>query len=292
MITVLLSKDPYTLKINLSKYQRTATVEAEYGDIVIEGTVITLAHHVRKYKHNPPPCTYKLEKPVNLDAIGISHIDADTVGGVITLINDGDNILPQYMWDVIGYIDINGYHRAYNHPRFNECKIYIHALFKYLEEVNSLYSINTISSIECIDVSNIMRNAIDVLKSIKNNNKVMMLKGYLYEKQMKSLEKKSFVDMAITKRYRRVILRSSNKFVNHLYRHSDIIADILVGYNVESKSITLSFEKDIGISARDYMRRLYGNKAGGHKTIAGTPRDESYDIKDAEELFKKIYNDM
>ena len=56
MITVLLSKDPYTLKINLSKYQRTATVEAEYGDIVIEGTVITLAHHVRKYKHNPPPC--------------------------------------------------------------------------------------------------------------------------------------------------------------------------------------------------------------------------------------------
>jgi len=33
-----------------------ATVEAEYGDTVIEGKFYTLAHHGEKYRHMPAPC--------------------------------------------------------------------------------------------------------------------------------------------------------------------------------------------------------------------------------------------
>ena len=35
-----------------------ATVEAEYGDKVIEGEQITLGHHAKEYENNPAPCRY------------------------------------------------------------------------------------------------------------------------------------------------------------------------------------------------------------------------------------------
>ncbi|HHU53199.1 MAG TPA: hypothetical protein GXZ43_03870 [Clostridiaceae bacterium] len=33
-----------------------ATVEAEYGNYVLEGSYVTLAHHVSGWSHNPIPC--------------------------------------------------------------------------------------------------------------------------------------------------------------------------------------------------------------------------------------------
>ena len=58
----------------------TATVEAEYGEKVITGEQITLAHHTKEYENNPAPCNTP-NVPILDDSstIVISHIDLDTL---------------------------------------------------------------------------------------------------------------------------------------------------------------------------------------------------------------------
>ena len=63
-----------------------ATVEAEYGDYCIEGKTVTLAHHGSR-SSNPAPCNADV-KPLDISkpqTILISHIDLDTLGGIMAL---------------------------------------------------------------------------------------------------------------------------------------------------------------------------------------------------------------
>jgi hypothetical protein len=65
----------------------------------------------------------------------------------------------------------------------------------------------------------------------------------------------------------------------------------VVGYNTQTKAITLSFESDearAGLSACDIMQELFGPLAGGHAGIAGTPRGEEYTIDDARRVAKHV----
>lgn len=57
-----------------------ATVEAEYGEKVIKGKQVTLAHHTKEYEKNPAPCNTP-DVPVLSDGstIVVSHIDLDTI---------------------------------------------------------------------------------------------------------------------------------------------------------------------------------------------------------------------
>lgn len=52
----------------------THTVEAEFGDSVVEGSSVTLAHHGKRAENLPT---------VENTTIGISHFDLDTLGGVM-----------------------------------------------------------------------------------------------------------------------------------------------------------------------------------------------------------------
>ena len=67
-----------------------ATVEAEYGDRVIEGWRITLAHHTAAYAHCPAPCNNgEARKLENGEAqIVCSHLDLDTLGGCLALMGE------------------------------------------------------------------------------------------------------------------------------------------------------------------------------------------------------------
>ena len=87
----------------------TATVEAEYGDMVIEGEVATLAHHTKKYAQNPAPCNTP-NVPVLEDGstIVISHIDLDTLGGIAALLGIKPDD-PEF-WKVAEFLDLNGVH--------------------------------------------------------------------------------------------------------------------------------------------------------------------------------------
>ena len=57
-----------------------ATVEAEYGEKVIKGEKVTLAHHTKEYENNPAPCNTSSVPVLDDDSIIIvSHLDLDTI---------------------------------------------------------------------------------------------------------------------------------------------------------------------------------------------------------------------
>ena len=76
-----------------------------------------------------------------------------------------------------------------------------------------------------------------------------------------------------------IIVRSSNPFVNHLYKHNDILADIIIAKNTATGSVTMSRRDDsITINCCSVMQVVYGSQAGGHAGIAGSPRNVDSDI--------------
>lgn len=91
-----------------------------------------------------------------------------------------------------------------------------------------------------------------------------------------------------------VLLRSSESFVNHLYTVNQDTHDAVVGYNTKTKAITLSFEKgkNSRFSACEIMQEIFGELAGGHHGIAGTPRDKEYSINDAAMLARVVVSKL
>ena len=98
-----------------------ATVEAEYGEKVLEGDKITLAHHVEKYKNCNAPCNRNVEKLKDGETIVISHIDLDTIGGCLALL--GVKPEDEEFWKGAEFIDIKGNHHIKELPKEVEDKI-------------------------------------------------------------------------------------------------------------------------------------------------------------------------
>jgi len=103
------------------------TVEAEYGDICVPGTVATLAHHGPR-KNNPSPCLgdnmpngYLCEggrycthgsdstHGVFAEVVGVSHFDLDTLGGVLRVLGRKPNE-PDF-WAAAAAVDVQGPHK-------------------------------------------------------------------------------------------------------------------------------------------------------------------------------------
>lgn len=88
-----------------------ATVEAEYGERVVEGEALTLAHHGPR-ANNPAPCNDpKAVKLPDDSIVMISHLDLDTLGGILAL--QGRKPEGQEFWDAAEYVDVNGPHHIY-----------------------------------------------------------------------------------------------------------------------------------------------------------------------------------
>ena len=89
----------------------TATVEAEYGDTVVTGTKVTLAHHSGEYANNPAPCTIDVKPLEKGSTILVSHINPDTVGACLALM--GRKPESKQFWQAVGFIDVTGPHNMH-----------------------------------------------------------------------------------------------------------------------------------------------------------------------------------
>ena len=103
---ILISANPEALKKELDNFSKTVTVEAEYGSVVVEGTELTLAHHGDR-SGNPAPCLH--EGKVDCDAIGLSHVDLDAMGGVLAVC--GRKPVAPSFWELAAFVDVNGPHK-------------------------------------------------------------------------------------------------------------------------------------------------------------------------------------
>jgi hypothetical protein len=106
------------------------TVEAEYGAVVIEGSVFTAAHHQpvgSPYAGDhlvaggrPAPCNDAqiptLDPSAGEWTVGISHLDLDTIGGVLRALPEFADLFGSEnggFWNLAAFVDTNGAHKVH-----------------------------------------------------------------------------------------------------------------------------------------------------------------------------------
>lgn len=272
---VFISSNPKALKEKLTEFDRTATVEAEYGDTLVKGSVITLAHHGDR-AGNPCPCIVANFVDAKVGAIGISHFDLDTLGGIMAIqgIKPDVSQKPEcdLFWKLAAFVDMEGPHLAEEKVKelgserlANNLLEWLHAWYAHSEE-NRIYAPRDGS---VADVTDLIEKAQKAIVAVFQDKEVLLNKGYAWNERQKKINEDSFVEIR-----GRVIARISTNFVNAMYRTNDgFIGDAVVAFNPKTKAVTVSFAKSIeNKSCKDIVQDLWGTEAGGRDTIAGSPR--------------------
>lgn len=290
---IFCSNNPKNLAAKLAEFEHTATVEAEYGDEVVEGSVLTLAHHGPR-KDQPNPCLNRNVGPtewandgVPLEAIGVSHIDLDCLGGVAAIM--GKKPGPQSFWELAAHIDSNGPHRAADHPTWNENKAQYYAYCAWARE--NQYWPPKDGSVE--DVTERVEKAIGFLENLLQSeySGAWMSEGIewieagaVFEKKLAEDEARCLIEAG------RIRIFAGDVFTAAFYRNADgTVADATVSFGTKSGAITLAFE-DGGkqYNAAKIMQELFGPEAGGHAGIAGSPRGKRMDFGDLAAVVLKL----
>ena len=272
---IILSSSPTSLTAALAPFAATATVEAEFGDVVVEGSALTFAHHGPR-AGQPCPCSYDNTVAVGLalEAVGVSHVDLDTLGGVLAL--QGRKPESPSFWQLAEFVDLSGAHRLAQSGASPEDVLRLHAWWAWSES-NRLFAPRDGS---CADAGDWIDRAAIAITRIIAGDADLLAAGEAHRAAGEALNASSFV-----RTLGGVLLRSAEAFTNHLYTDpSGEVALAVVAYNPKTGSVTVSFEAGAAspVSAREFVQRLWGELAGGHHGIAGSPRETPMTFADAE----------
>lgn len=267
-MNIIIASNPSSLANAISTFSATGTVEAEYGSVCIEGSMATLAHHGAR-SGNLCPCL-EPNRFIELQAIGISHIDLDTLGGIAALL--GRKPEAPGFWKLASFVDVKGPHRLSEANASDEDLARLHAFWAWSES-HKCFAPRDGSP---LDVTKEVVAALAAIEAILADDPAMIAAGEAHRLAGEALESASFVE-----RHGDVLLRSSAAFVNHLYTH-ETPARAVVGYSEKFKSITVSFaDPGEGDNACEFVQAMWGALAGGHKGIAGSPRGQEMTLEDA-----------
>ena len=269
-IEILLVPSSMTIEeLNKMGIKPDATVEAEYGEHVIEAP-ITLAHHVEKYKNCPAPCNAKVEILPDNSVILISHIDLDTIGGCLALM--GLKPEDDKFWTAEEFIDVNGPQYISKLPQDIQDQFNAYAEFSDKNRIQIPKDIT--------DVIDIILQHGDVISKIISRDEELIQRGREWIRGAVGR-----VERCLTVENAYVRVFNSKEGIPCLGSyHSpmtgrDIPSTIVL--NGKSKAISVAFA-DGGkqISAEDFVRSLWGQEAGGHSGIAGSPRGQEMTTDD------------
>ncbi len=251
-----------------------ATVECEYGDVVVEGAV-TLAHHASGWDSAPALASDNILEEsgvevVDGDYIMVSHVDLDTVFGVMNIANNMP--FSEEVKKGVNYVDCNGQHNLFKEEVSEEARRVILAYIGYASR-------NRCPQQE--DITEYVRELIQNFFTQDN-----------YEAGLALVEGRSKAAAEyLTAAVGNVALldqpESSNIFgLNSEYIIGGVEYDHVIVFNRKFGSITMSSksgakgEKNMAT----IMKAVFGEEAGGHKGIAGTPRGVRYSLEDATNL--------
>lgn len=298
MTKIFISNNPEVLKLKLAEFKRTATVEAEFGDVVVAGTCATFAHHSGIYQDNQAPCVMWREKHGGIftknavDAIGISHFDLDTLGGI--MIQSGIDVFSasSTFWDIAAMIDTSGPHRidefVSRHGNIGrKIKNQFDAFWAWSEN-NRLFPPRDGSIMDC---TKFFHNAFAAINKILKYDFQLIDDGRKWANKKENLNINSFCFEDVFGGVS-IIVRRSDSFVNHLYNLPDYnqvnIKQAVIAFNEKFKSITLSFEREGIGNACEIMQATFGLEAGGHAGIAGSPRGKEMSFDDIYKVLEHI----
>jgi len=298
MTKILISSNPENLQDALAFFTDTATVEAEYGDTVVYGSIITLAHHGANAS-NPAPCLH-VNCETGLDAIGISHCDLDTLGGVLALMGRKlETEAAKKFWALAAYVDVHGPHNIAFAQADEKIVENLHAFWAWSKE-NRFYAPrdgSVVSAEDWVKAAEAVLNDL-FLDSDEGivQEQILFARGNLLEKGRNLVALEAGLNVSsFVNRLGKVIARRSDDFVNHLYNTPDgKVCDAVVAYNTKSKTITVSFADadNLGLSAKEIVQDLWGNEAGGHPGIAGSPRDHEMTENDFNDAIDRVDDEV
>lgn len=278
------------------------SVEAEYGSVLVKGTMITLAHHDagKLEGFNICPCLNKnIENPID-GQIVISHIDWDTIGGILSCFGqkpDGEALWDR-VWDLIAFIDENGSHREFLHETTRITRRAASAMYAWLNQPENRIFAPRDGSV--MDVTDFIKKCYELFGELEvecsnGGEGPLHAAGDKFwaanEDLIFSSYKTGLWDKRVDNKPLVIIRQAPEKFINHLYNdgNGNIFAAV-VGYDTSKKTITLSFEdggSDV-VSAGKIIQSMFGPLAGGKNGIGGGDRNHEYTIEDAERLAYKV----
>ena len=277
---IIISNDASALRARIEKYASTATVEAEYGDHVVAGTVATLAHHGPR-AGQPCPCSMANFPDMGIEAIGISHVDLDTIGGIMALMGQKpSNGWAKDFWAAAAQVDVKGVHKIADidlgcNP--TEVMDSLNAWWAFSESVEGRVFAPRDGSAAEVDLSKHFAVIRAILDEDDPEREGLVQAGRQWAAQKEALEKASYYGTVGA-----VLVRSSDQFVNHLYAHDGQSYAAVVGYNTKTGAITVSVSDPIeGFSCGEFCRSIWGAEAGGHAGIGGSPRGQQLTLDDA-----------
>jgi hypothetical protein len=272
MTTILIANNAAAL----SAANPTVTVEAEFGDTVVEGSTQTLAHHGSR-SGNPCPCLCLNAWEEDPDAvIGVSHMDLDTLGGVMAVMGIKPHA-PEF-WETAAEVDVKGVHKLLEITR-DEVILEALCAFWAFSESHRVFPPRdgTVA-----DVTSEFTEFFEALAQILAGDAELLEAGRQWAVNVAELDCSSWVGSADG-----VLLRSSKYFVNHLYNPSE---EIIVAFNTTHKTVTLSSANPstAGFSCGEVVQALWGPQAGGRAGIAGSPRRKEMTMTDARKLWHHV----
>ena len=256
------------------------TVEAEYGAFVCEGSRYTAAHHQpvgSDYvgRHvveggRPAPCNDENIPVLSENEVAlVSHLDLDTIGGLMRASGKYEACFSENaeFWNLAEINDVKGVHMVDENHSFYIC---LRGIQKEIQEKlpNTPRDANS-------DVTEFVSSISDYISEALKTPQ----KGANFEQGLSFVQDELDLnfDTFETITPLTLIVRRSKEgaFCNHLYNEPHGIAGLgVIAYNEKYKSITLSLAEPIkGISCREIVQELWGNEAGGHDGIAGSPRN-------------------
>lgn len=253
----------------------TATVEAEYGNAVVKGEMVTLAHHSGEYADDLPPCI-KRDVPV-LPAgstIVISHVDLDTVGGIMKL-TDQYTDDPTF-WECAAFIDLNGQHHVNELPDTAVLRLQAYWAWAATEG-------RAPRCTELTDVTELIDKHIAALVKIYNGDPDMFIHGQSWAIEKEKAQEECLVEETL--KYRAFVTDDFSKQCPTAYysREYGKCIPITLTFNTATNAITIGC-CDGSVNACTIAKELWGDKAGGHEGIAGSPRGTTMTMKDFEEV--------
>lgn len=258
-----------------------ATVEAEYGDECLEGTMVTLAHHGPR-SNNPAPCnTPDVPELPPFATVVVSHIDLDTLGGIYAL--QGRKPEDYRFWEAAEMIDVKGAH-------------HIHELDKDIQDkLNAYYAYNDGQPrqryTEAIDVTKQIDDTYNVVNAIVDINDPEHDKLITAGKEWAQTREKEVEDQLVYENKDVRVFDTNGIFcaASYFSPNQNTICPATVTYNEKFKSITLAFE-DGGkqLNAKEIVQELWGSEAGGREGIAGSPRNVEMTKNDLAKLVNEL----
>ena len=271
----------YTQNAELAKnVNADVTIEAEYGDVCVEGKILTLAHHGSR-SNNPAPCQLENQE-LSCDTILVSHLDLDTLGGIMAVLGIKKGL--QSFWDDVAYIDVNGTHHMYKIP------------IKHQDLINAYYCIADqigrlpLAREEVLDVTETVKKFLEELNKLFTNEEY---RNEMIEKGREWAENKTKqVENCLVKETPRIRCFVTDGVLCGASYYSpqfDTVCDATISMNTKFGSITLAFE-DGGKehNAVEIVQSLWGTEAGGRAGIAGSPRGWNKTKEELEIEFNKL----